>query len=221
MNSDPKPGLALRARRKLASLIYAPPPPGPPQRRKFTPAPELERRHVRNARVLENRQAILDQLPKGGVCIEVGIERGNFSAEILRRIRPAKFHLIDYDEKWIRNAAERFAPDIASGVVQLHHGKSADVLSSFPDAHFDFIYVDANHAYEYVKQDLGIAGAKIKPQGYIVLNDYIFYDHIASLKYGVVEAVNEFCLQHGYEMLYLALEPQMFNDVCLRKMATA
>jgi hypothetical protein len=51
-----------------------------------------------------------------------------------------------------------------------------------------------------------------------VMNDYIFFDHIASLKYGVVEATHEFCLEHGYEMLYLALQPQMFCDVCIRRM---
>jgi hypothetical protein len=34
---------------------------------------------------------------------------------------------------------------------------------------------------------------------------------------GVVQAVKEFCLAEDWELLYLALHPEMYGDVVLRK----
>ena len=57
-------------------------------------------------------------------------------------------------------------------MVHVHRGASSDVLERFPDAYFDWIYIDGNHLYEYVRSDLEIAMRKVKPSGLITGDDY-------------------------------------------------
>ena len=42
----------------------------------------------------------------------------------------------------------------------------------FPDCFFDWVYIDGNHSYEAVRQDLELYWRKLKPGGYIVCDDY-------------------------------------------------
>ena len=43
---------------------------------------------------------------------------------------------------------------------------------SIPDSHFDVMYVDANHQYEYVLRDMMEARKKLKPGGIMQMNDF-------------------------------------------------
>jgi hypothetical protein len=78
--------------------------------------------------------------------------------------------------------------------VQLHRGYSHDVGTRFPDEHFDFIYLDASHKYEYVLEDLVIYSEKLKDGGIIIGDD--FYDVLEKLadykQVGTVQAVSQF-----------------------------
>jgi hypothetical protein len=152
-------------------------------------------------------------MPKGSVCAEIGVWKGRFSAKILRTVRPASFHLIDPWE-FVRDAGferaiyggsvaksqqdmdaifdavrQRFQDEIADGVVHLHRETSARASAQFPENYFDWVYIDANHSYDFVKQDLLTYHAKVKPGGYIAGDDYGtkgWWD------YGVTRAVDEF-----------------------------
>ena len=56
----------------------------------------------------------------------------------------------------------------------------------------------------------------MRPDGTLILNDYVMHD--ATGPYGVVRAANEFMVAEGWEMVYFALEPNMYCDVALRKL---
>ena len=182
----------------------------------FTPAPMLKSRHVENCRVVEDRLALLSRcLPTKSICCEVGTDRGDFARQILQRTEPKELHLIDIT---LRNLQTKFLEaSLADGVIQLHEDDSVRALIRFPDRYFDWIYIDGNHSYEGVKRDISVAKYKVKPDGLLVFNDYTFWSHRELMAYGVMQAVNEFCLEESWEIITLALSPEAVNDVVLRK----
>src|SRR5688572_1498221 len=56
----------------------------------------LREEHLRNGRLVADRMALLDRVPKGGVVAELGVGFGDFSAMILARLEPREFHAIDF-----------------------------------------------------------------------------------------------------------------------------
>jgi hypothetical protein len=66
-------------------------------------------------------------MPKGAVCAEVGVWRGDFSAEILDRTDPTAFHLVD---EWkIASEITRLAENVTRGEL-LPEQVSQDELDS-------------------------------------------------------------------------------------------
>ena len=56
--------------------------------------------------------------------------------------------------------------------VQIIKKNSMEAACSFEDNFFDYIYIDAEHSYEAVKQDLNCWYPKLKNNGYIFGDDY-------------------------------------------------
>jgi len=178
--------------------------------------PTLSDWHLQNSRVLANRESILEMIPKGGVCAEIGTQTGDFARRILDRLKPAKLHIFDIDFTPFDRAA--FQAAVTEGMVELHHGDSSSALAALPDRSFDFIYIDGDHAYDGVAKDLAAAAKKIKEDGWIVCNDYTIYSPVEQMRYGVYRAVNEFCWREGFEIVYLGLHYWSYHDVALRRM---
>ena len=188
------------------------------RRREIWPfAEKLTSRHIKNCKLVEDRIKMLDFIPKGGVCAEIGILKGDYSRYILDIVKPQKLYLIDIDPKSIKVARKRFEDEIEQNLVQVHKKDSSDYLSSMPNETFDWIYIDGDHSYEGVKRDLEAAHTKLKPDGLISLNDYIFFGSSDLTKYGIIEATNEFCLTYDYELIHFALHGRMYNDVTIRR----
>jgi len=183
----------------------------------FRPAARLDAKHLQHCRLVADRTELLRScLPKRGVVAEVGTDTGDFAERILMLSAPAELHVMDKTFQNFRR--DRFAAAIALGTVRLHEADSVDALRQFSDGHFDWIYIDADHSYEGVRRDLIVAKTKVKRDGLLVLNDYVFWSHREFMAYGVVQAVNELCLTEDWELVCLPLHPEMHSDVVLRKL---
>ena len=135
----------------------------------------------------ERRRFVLEMLPRASVGAEIGVHQGDFSQVILDDVSPARLHLIDpwkhepsptYQKALYGGRAEqgqdqmderyeavlaRFDDQIRSGQVVVHRGQSADVLGALPDGSLDWVYIDGNHLYEFVAQDLELLLVRDQP----------------------------------------------------------
>lgn len=177
-------------------------------------APQTSRRLpddlVAEARVCADRVAMLERLPKDGVVAELGTYKGKFARKILKICRPRELHIVDIDfsrfDGRLRERAE----------VRLHRGLTQEVIAGFPDAHFDWVYVDAGHDYDSAIGDARASAPKVKPGGYLVFNDFAHVDPELG-RYGVHRAVVDFCLEAGWPLAFFALDGAALYDVALRR----
>jgi hypothetical protein len=175
----------------------------------------LSDENVRNCRMFANRRSMLMSLEKRGVWVEVGTYEGAFAREIKKICDPRELHLIDIDLTHLRE--KQYVQE--TEVIRFHQGLSADILSSFPDAYFDYIYIDADHDLWAVTRDVEAAKPKLKLNGWLIFNDYIYFSHTDMRPYGVVPVVNALCVEEKWEMVAFALQFKMYCDVAIRRVA--
>ena len=176
----------------------------------------LVEKHLSNCKIIPHRFNILDLLPKNSICGEIGVWKGDFSQEILTRCSPFQLYLIESDINQVDFLSERFDEQTN---VQIKHGMSWDILKDFQDNYFDWLYIDADHSYESTLKELKLSHDKIKQGGLILLHDYIWVSYVSGdyKPYGVIKAVNEFCLDYNYEFVYKSMEPNMYHTVCIKE----
>lgn len=132
---------------------------------------------------------------KNPVILEIGIHKGDFSEELLRKLNPKKLILVDpwiaysdliYQKSWYGNTQysnqniqdqyfldvnKRFEKDILENKIQLCR-KTSDEFFLENKSIFDLIYIDGNHLFEFVKKDIENSLKFINNDGLIVLDDY-------------------------------------------------
>jgi SAM-dependent methyltransferase len=173
-------------------------------------SPAIDDALLSDCRVLGNRYLLIDQLPKGGVVGEVGVDKGEFADHILRSARPSSMHLFDIDFSRTNRAVTDHP------AVIMHRGLSADSLDALSAAMFDWIYVDGDHSYEGVCRDCQSAKAKVKPGGYLVFNDFALIDvHFG--RYGVHRAVSEFLVAERWPVRFFAFDTHGLYDIAIQK----
>ncbi|MCS6846142.1 MAG: class I SAM-dependent methyltransferase [Anaerolineae bacterium] len=143
------------------------------------PCVELGVEHIANLQVLTSREAMISRLPSQGVVAELGVWRGDFSAQILSITQPSRLYLIDpWDllepaaKKYADFVQQRFEKESLAGQVIIRRGYSVAVLEDFDDHHFDWVYIDSDHTYETTKKELEVCRVKVKPGGIIAGHDY-------------------------------------------------
>jgi len=134
---------------------------------------------------------------------EIGVYKGEHAKSILNELDIKRLYLIDPYDLYVDynqgmkiygmnenqhslNDAEKIARDRLkeyADKIEWIKKKSEDAVNSIPD-NLDFVYIDANHDYEYVKQDMELYYPKVKVGG-------IFGGHDTQID-GVLRAFVEF-----------------------------
>ena len=186
------------------------------------PVPEIGTEHIQNAKLLATREQMLSLLPRNGVVAELGVDHGEFSQKILYINQPSKLHLVDvwhsdrYPEKLYHEVSQKFQSEIKTGRVEINRGLSIEVANQFPEKYFDWIYIDTVHDFKITRQELETYLPKMKVGGIIAGHDFIVGEIDVPWKYGVIEAVYDFCISHHWEIIYLTMERGISQSFALR-----
>lgn len=188
-------------------------------------APELLQRNINNLKVVLNREILLQQLPVNSICAEIGVDKGEFSDLILKITYPSKLFLIDawgdtnrYHDGLKELVYNKFEQEIKCKQIELCVGYSTAVLPQFEDNFFDWVYLDTSHTYETTIQELNILKNKVKQNGIIAGHDYVIGNWQSWFKYGVIEAVHEFCVREGWELIYMTIEANHHQSFAIKRL---
>ena len=147
------------------------------------------------------------------VGAEVGVRRANYSELLLSNYDFDKFYVIDpwssapaegssdYDE---REGRERLSKFPKCEIIKLN---SVDAAKTIEDSSIDFIYIDACHQYEYVKEDIKAWYPKLRTGGILAGHDYC-----NDAWPGVVKAVNEMVEELKVELFKTGIGSTYGND---------
>ena len=188
----------------------------------------------------EHRDDLIDALPSligNGKGVEIGVFKGHFSKVILSKWG-GTLYMVDvwrglgdeYEDRSNHNDhSDAFLNTMKNiegyedrGVMIRATSKVASEI--FEDESLDFVYIDANHAYDFVVEDINLWFPKLKKGGIFAGHDYLGMDwytdpnfcpngkdkYIYTNTYqgtqyyngifGVNPAVDEFCKEHNYEV---------------------
>ena len=162
--------------------------------RNFNSRFEIERQWVQS---LEGRESVSG--------VEIGVRYGQNAEFLLKMLNIKQLYLIDpydaydeyledWDERMMSEAEEiarnRLEPYDSVKFIKEYSGEALSEL----EGDFDFVYIDGNHEYEYVKQDLTNYYPMVKAGGILAGHDY------TGMWPGVAKAVDEFGQVKGLQI---------------------
>jgi len=168
-----------------------------------------------------------------GRGVEVGSYEGGY-ANIILSTWPGDLYMVDVwnslpKEEYDDNSNKENYIEIYSKAIKnienfkdrafMLRMKSEKAIELFPDNSLDFVYIDANHKYENVIEDIKMWYPKVKSNGIVAGHDYLKCQYDKGVKnlpiymwnnntptkqtymgmFGVNPAVDEFCETYGYE----------------------
>lgn len=148
---------------------------------------------------------------------EIGVQTGDYAQLFVKELE-GTIYLIDPWVKWprevyddIANADEAVQENRYEFVCDFFKGKdvtiirktSMQALDKFEDKALDFVFIDANHAYGFIKDDLNGWWPKLRTNG-------IMSGHDTEDIRGVAKALHEFVEQEKLKYWYTTVNSYFF-----------
>lgn len=182
-----------------------------------------------NLPTVANRLELIKTLPAGAILAEIGVNRAEFSNAILCNTQVGRIYLIDpwkpyfagvqawtkerHDESYVE--ACRIARQHGPRAVIVRQTSELAALNNISIPLLDAVYIDADHRYESVLQDLILWSKRLKPGGVLMGHDYIHTPESTNYAIDVVRAVADFCKEHGWQVT--ALTDELFSSFRLER----
>jgi predicted O-methyltransferase YrrM len=143
--------------------------------------------------------------------VEIGVYRGKFTACIAKSAPNLSLTGVDawkvykgYDE-YQANDLENKAYLEAKAETEKYNVKlikawSLDAALQFEDESLDFVFIDANHDYEHVSEDIAAWSKKVRKGGIVSGHDYIKSQRF---DFDVIRAVDDWCSANDIKHLFL------------------
>ncbi|KPJ89863.1 MAG: hypothetical protein AMJ53_15405 [Gammaproteobacteria bacterium SG8_11] len=140
------------------------------------------------------------------VGAEIGVATGKNALRMCEQIPDLKLFCIDPWEYYEKNPRVRHWQENYDQAVEklkpynaiLVKGYSEEVVHNFEDGSLDFVYIDGNHMFDFVMQDIILWAPKVRKGGIISGHDYYNFRNA-----GVVDAVDAYIKAHKIEEWYL------------------
>lgn len=134
---------------------------------------------------------------------EIGVAEGHLSEYMLRNIPDLTLYCVDSwepykgnpwggsvdrNEHHFKKTVDRLKPFQAHIIRE----RSMDAVKRFNEGTLDFVYIDSNHSFDYVMQDLIEWTKRVRKGGMVTGDDYFSFKRA-----GVIEAVNSYTKAHN------------------------
>ena len=147
--------------------------------------------------------------------LEVGVEKGKNAQTMFEIIPGLKLYGVDsylqhpqasyayhatlrhWDEGYLQNCKDQCLSRMKGKNFVLLEGFSEDVARKVKDNSLDFVYLDADHSYDFVMQDLILWGRKIRKGGILSGHDYYPNPDMSARRSKVTQALNDYTKVHG------------------------
>jgi len=155
------------------------------------------------------------------VGAEIGVRMGNNAISIFQRVQDLKMHLVDswcnYGDYFTFNNNHELSLCYAAARRRLEGYNavfikkfSADAAKLIPDNSLDFVYIDANHSYDFCMMDIIIWTQKVRKDGIISGHDYRVVHSKQGREpehCGVDSAVTDYTNYHKISDVYVTTKP--------------
>ena len=146
---------------------------------------------------------------------EVGLEKGKNVQTMFEVIPNLKLYGVDpyrqypqYSSKasiHFRHWDDDFLQGVKKQAQNRMEGKNAIIIEKFsedavkdiPDNSLDFVYIDGDHSYDCVMQDIILWGRKVRKGGIVSGHDYFYNNDRSGRNAKVTQAVNDYAKVHG------------------------
>ena len=131
---------------------------------------------------------------------EIGVRLGRFSRYLCSKNPNLKLYCIDpwdaYNTKYPLPKQERiyqrFLKDTKGLNIEVMRMTSMEGVTKFEDKFLDFVFIDGNHKFDFVMEDLLYWPKKVKSGGLIIVHDFYPFDDC-----GVWNAVKAYVHSHN------------------------